>query len=78
MISNNSDNDRQQKHYENKSKLMSEGRLKTVADSQELGDLWNPLNWDFREFICGWGSAFVNICLTYPINKVAFRQVSVK
>lgn len=26
------------------------------------------------EFVCGWGSAFVNITFTFPINKVMFRQ----
>ncbi|ELU09895.1 hypothetical protein CAPTEDRAFT_128352 [Capitella teleta] len=27
-----------------------------------------------REFVCGWGAASVNIMLTFPINKVMFRQ----
>ena len=26
------------------------------------------------EFVCGWGAAFVNICVTFPVNKVMFRQ----
>ena len=26
------------------------------------------------EYLCGWGAAFVNICATFPINKVMFRQ----
>lgn len=26
------------------------------------------------EFLCGWGAAFVNITLTFPINKIMFRQ----
>ncbi|XP_059174395.1 mitochondrial nicotinamide adenine dinucleotide transporter SLC25A51-like [Physella acuta] len=26
------------------------------------------------EFICGWGAAFINICVTFPINKAIFRQ----
>uniref|UniRef100_A0A0B6ZMY9 Solute carrier family 25 member 51 n=1 Tax=Arion vulgaris TaxID=1028688 RepID=A0A0B6ZMY9_9EUPU len=26
------------------------------------------------EFICGWGAAFINICITFPINKTMFRQ----
>lgn len=29
---------------------------------------------DYEEFFCGWGAAFVNICVTFPINKVMFRQ----
>lgn len=31
--------------------------------------------WDRREFICGWGAALINICTTFPINKVMFRQM---
>lgn len=30
---------------------------------------------DWREFLCGWGSAFINITVTFPINKVMFRQM---
>ncbi|GBM19750.1 Solute carrier family 25 member 51 [Araneus ventricosus] len=29
----------------------------------------------YEEFICGWGSAFINIVITFPINKVMFRQM---
>ncbi|ESO09579.1 hypothetical protein HELRODRAFT_73742 [Helobdella robusta] len=29
---------------------------------------------DYREFVCGWGAANVNILLTFPINKLIFRQ----
>lgn len=32
-------------------------------------------NGDYREFICGWGAAFINISITFPINKVMFRQM---
>lgn len=36
----------------------------------------NPLgHFDAREFACGWYAAFVNICLTYPVHKIIFRQV---
>lgn len=28
-----------------------------------------------EEFVCGWGSAFINIMITFPINKVMFRQM---
>ncbi|KAJ8960922.1 hypothetical protein NQ318_020222 [Aromia moschata] len=31
------------------------------------------INW--REFACGWGAAFVNVTVTYPINKLIFRQM---
>lgn len=30
---------------------------------------------DFNEFICGWGAAVINVTVTFPINKVIFRQV---
>ncbi|KAJ8970904.1 hypothetical protein NQ317_009056 [Molorchus minor] len=30
-------------------------------------------NW--REFACGWGAAFVNVTVTYPVNKLIFRQM---
>lgn len=30
---------------------------------------------DFEEFVCGWGAAFINITVTFPINKVMFRQM---
>lgn len=30
---------------------------------------------DPREFACGWGAAFVNITVTYPIYKMIFRQM---
>lgn len=30
---------------------------------------------DNSEFICGWGAAFINITVTYPIYKIIFRQV---
>lgn len=30
--------------------------------------------YDRPEYLCGWGAAFVNICVTFPINKVMFRQ----
>lgn len=51
---------------------MSEGN-KTNNGQQ----LWkNPFGaFDFREFACGWGAAFINITLTYPIHKIIFRQV---
>jgi hypothetical protein len=30
---------------------------------------------DWKEFVCGWGAAFINISITFPINKLIFRQV---
>lgn len=32
--------------------------------------LFNP-----KEFVCGWGAAFINIFITYPVNKIIFRQM---
>lgn len=32
-----------------------------------------PIEW--REFACGWGAAFINVTVTYPVNKLIFRQV---
>lgn len=32
---------------------------------------------DWRDFACGYGAAVANISITYPINKVIFRQVLV-
>lgn len=29
----------------------------------------------WREFACGWGAAFVNITITYPVYKMIFRQM---
>lgn len=34
----------------------------------------HKINW--KEFACGWGAAFINVSVTYPINKLIFRQVS--
>ncbi|XP_034184531.1 mitochondrial nicotinamide adenine dinucleotide transporter SLC25A51 isoform X1 [Osmia lignaria lignaria] len=32
-------------------------------------------NNDFKEFICGWGAALINVSITFPINKIIFRQI---
>ncbi|XP_066972383.1 mitochondrial nicotinamide adenine dinucleotide transporter SLC25A51 [Macrobrachium rosenbergii] len=34
-----------------------------------------PLSEDAREFVCGWGAAFINITVTFPMNKLMFRQM---
>lgn len=46
----------------------------------DIADKKSPLKhpfktFDHREFLCGWGSAFINITLTYPLYKTIFRQV---
>lgn len=30
---------------------------------------------EYKEFVCGWGAATVNILVTFPINKIIFRQM---
>lgn len=42
----------------------------------KLSTILKPNLNDVREFVCGWGSAVINITVTYPINKIIFRQVS--
>lgn len=45
---------------------------------QEGLPLWTLLKLntnDGREFLCGWGAAVINVAVTYPINKIIFRQV---
>ena len=39
----------------------------------ELAKLPPKLEW--TEFLCGWGAAFINVSVTFPINKIMFRQV---
>ena len=29
---------------------------------------------DAREFVCGWGAASINVSVTFPLNKLQFRQ----
>lgn len=33
-----------------------------------------PRHW--KEFVCGGGAAFCNILISYPLNKLIFRQVN--
>ncbi|XP_014246402.1 solute carrier family 25 member 51 [Cimex lectularius] len=30
---------------------------------------------EYKEFACGWGAASINILVTFPLNKVIFRQM---
>lgn len=41
----------------------------------KLSSILQPNSNDLREFVCGWGSAVINITVTYPINKIIFRQI---
>ena len=36
---------------------------------------YSAVGFKWKEFACGWGAAFINITVTFPINKVMFRQV---
>lgn len=33
---------------------------------------------EYNEFVCGFGAAVINISITFPMNKVIFRQVLFK
>lgn len=47
-----------------------------MEGSSKKSPLANPFQqFDYREFACGWGSAFINIAATYPLYKTIFRQV---
>lgn len=51
---------------------------KPLTAGNDPGKLFwnNPFrDFDSREFACGWGAAFINITLTYPIHKIIFRQM---
>lgn len=37
--------------------------------------IYLPSTFNWQEFACGWGAAFVNVTVTYPINKLIFRQM---
>lgn len=32
-------------------------------------------NFDWKEYFCGWSCGFINVTITYPINKIIFRQM---
>jgi len=36
---------------------------------------YSAVGFKWKEFACGWGAAFINITVTFPINKVMFRQM---
>lgn len=49
--------------------------MMTTQDANVVQPFFTKVNW--REFACGWGAAFINITVTYPVNKIIFRQVQV-
>lgn len=50
--------------------------IPTCAPAAGATLLAMPLKEDSREFVCGWGAAFINITVTFPMNKLMFRQVN--
>lgn len=42
----------------------------------QLGTMSSSPHKNYEEFICGFGAAAINIAVTFPINKIIFRQVS--
>lgn len=64
----------------NRSETKISNDLNLKLHSQEALPLWTLLKLntnDGREFLCGWGAAVINVAVTYPINKIIFRQVTV-
>nr|CAD7457786.1 unnamed protein product [Timema tahoe] len=45
--------------------------LSNPEDDVSRGGLYINL----REFVCGWGAAFINIAVTFPVSKLIFRQM---
>lgn len=46
-----------------------------TSQNISLKSLLTLNNNDFKEFVCGWGAAVINVSITFPINKIVFRQV---
>ena len=42
------------------------------TDEDSVIENFGALTFNYREFVCGWGAAFVNISATFPMNKVSF------
>lgn len=40
-----------------------------------LSEYYSHSTFNWQEFVCGWGAAFVNVTVTYPISKLIFRQM---
>lgn len=50
------------------------GKKSTDNDNKIPKDEYRT-HFEWREFACGCGAAFVNIGLTYPLHKLIFRQI---
>ncbi|KAJ8670586.1 hypothetical protein QAD02_001845 [Eretmocerus hayati] len=58
---------------------MQSGTRKYLEESNnqkvDIGKLLKLNSSDAREFLCGWGAAVINVTVTYPVNKIIFRQM---
>ena len=50
------------------------GRVEEVEQADTGETAATPAQADWREYVAGWGSSIVNICVTFPVNKTMFRQ----
>ncbi|XP_043263866.1 mitochondrial nicotinamide adenine dinucleotide transporter SLC25A51 [Colletes gigas] len=46
-----------------------------TSQNVSLRSLLTLKNNDFKEFVCGWGAAVINVSVTFPVNKIIFRQI---
>ncbi|KAL4705248.1 hypothetical protein ACJJTC_010267 [Scirpophaga incertulas] len=51
-----------------KNNRLNDGDIDTAVPTQKTQIHW-------KEFVCGGGSAFCNIIISYPLNKLIFRQM---
>lgn len=61
------------KWFEMSKQGMKQGCLSDGDVSMPVPASSFQIHW--KEFMCGGGSAFCNILITYPLNKLIFRQV---
>lgn len=58
---------------------MGEQQLLKLSTGQYLSDqgksMSKQIQVHWREFVCGGGAAFCNIVISYPLNKLIFRQM---
>ncbi|XP_011708365.1 PREDICTED: solute carrier family 25 member 51 [Wasmannia auropunctata] len=46
-----------------------------TSEKVPLHSILRVNNNDVKEFTCGWGAAIINVSVTFPINKIIFRQI---
>ncbi|KYN12314.1 Gamma-1-syntrophin [Trachymyrmex cornetzi] len=49
--------------------------MSNVTEKVPLHSVLRLNDSDVKEFFCGWGAAVINVSVTYPINKIIFRQI---